>query len=192
MRRARRRSTRGSFHARLARHCPVARRQEGEDATWASRCAEEQSRGHCGPACPGACRSRAPTGGGRGVRSWVWLRGPASPPSYRPQHHADAPPWRFPDLGSILHRSHHRTYLCVRSLRCFAEIHPLQCDSCARLRLVCLVWPSYGATETKCTECEEGKRPCTHFRLFLFEGVLRSESPLLFGPPVSLTRPSPV
>ena len=81
---------------------------------------------------------------------------------------------------------------CLRFLRCFVEFLPFQCDSCARLRLVCLVWPSYGATETKCTECEEGKRPCTHFRLFLFEGVLRSESPLLFGPPVSLTRPSPV
>ena len=41
---------------------------------------------------------------------------------------------------------------------------------------VCFVWPAYGSTETRCTECEEAKRPCTFFRVFLFEGVLRSES----------------
>ena len=49
---------------------------------------------------------------------------------------------------------------------------------------VCFVWPAYGATETRCTECEEAKRPCTFFRVFLFEGVLRSE---LLGPSLSLT-----
>ena len=40
---------------------------------------------------------------------------------------------------------------------------------------ICFVWPAYGATETRCTECEEAKRLCTFFRVFLFEGVLRSE-----------------
>ena len=54
---------------------------------------------------------------------------------------------------------------------------------------ICFVWPAYGATETRCTECEEAKRPCTFFRVFLFEGMLRSESLLLLfqASPTSLS-----